>query len=99
MDDYVNVLIDKNLFKVLIIKNISLARFARTGSYIRDIFKTMDDAYDTEIHKTNRKRVPIIAPSSLIVLDFPSYLEKNMDTFGYYAIPVYPIIRSNGKVK
>ena len=78
---------------ILIIKNISLSRISKSGLWILDIFKIMDDAW--EIKRIGDKVVTEhkMPKSSLIVLDFPSYLEKNMENFGYYAIPIYcPVI-------
>jgi len=73
---------------VLIIKNMSLSRIPRSGYTIRSIFKIMDDAGSRgfldaiDIVKHGPPK------SNLIILDFPSYLEKNMDIFGAYVIPV-----------
>lgn len=87
-----NILLNEEI--VLIIKNISLSKIPSSGYHIRSIFKIMDDAWDVEgirkkIEKGNHSTmVHKMPPSSLIVLDFPSYLEKNMKSFGYYACPI-----------
>lgn len=74
---------------VLIIKNISLSKIYRSGYFIKDIFKIMDDAWEVNKSGDDVELEHRMPPSTLIILDFPSYLEKNMDTFGYYAVPIY----------
>jgi transcriptional regulator with XRE-family HTH domain len=61
---------------ILIIKNMSLSQIPRSGDTIRSVFKIMDDASSQ-------------SKSSLILLDFPSYLEKNMQSFGDYVVPIH----------
>lgn len=74
---------------VLIVKNLSLSEISDSGDLIRSIFKIMDDAWDKEASKKAKTLITLNTQSSLIVLDFPSYLEKNVGSFGYYAIPIY----------
>lgn len=82
---------------VLIIKNLSLSKISWSGNLVRSIFKIMDDAFDQEASRKAKKVIKLNPQSSLIVLDFPSYLEKNMDSFGYYAVPIYLGSPSIGK--
>jgi len=92
IDSLWKALADKMLNQeiILTIKNMSLSKIPSSGGYIREIFKIMDDAWEPEKKDgkiIQRHKKP---KSSLILLDFPSYLEKNMgSSFGYYAIPVY----------
>ena len=78
---------------MLVIKNISLSKMPKKqkGGVIRDIFKIMDDAWDSrkgdEDHVSRHKD----PKSALIVLDFPSFLENFYNEIGYYAVPVYPL--------
>ncbi len=73
---------------VLIIKNMSLSKNPDSGGLIRSIFKITDDATEKRQEGPRSVMVRKRTKSSLIILDYPSYLEKNM-VFGYYAIPVY----------
>jgi transcriptional regulator with XRE-family HTH domain len=75
---------------ILIIRNMSLSKIPKNGWYIKDIFKILDDAWvKNNADKGGETLMHLTPKSSLIVLDFPSYLEKNMDSFGYYAVPIY----------
>jgi len=74
---------------VLILKCMSQSKIARSGDHVRDIFKIIDDAWDNRWDGTEMIREYKYPKSSLIVLDYPSYLEKNMQTFWYYAVPIY----------
>lgn len=74
---------------VLILKCMSQSKISRSGDYVRDVFKIIDDAWETTWNGKEMTRRYKYPKSSLIVLDFPSYLERNMQTFWYYAIPVY----------
>ena len=76
-----NILLNEDM--ILIVKYISLSKISHSGSFMRKIFKITDDAFDFEASLEAKTQ------SSLIILDFPSYLERNMKTFGYYAIPIY----------
>ena len=82
---------------ILIIKNISSAKFPHSEDYISGIFKIMDDAWGKLIRNGEVILQHKYPKSSLIILDFPSYLEKNMQSFGYYAIPVYLLTDPWGK--
>ncbi|MDD5451501.1 MAG: helix-turn-helix transcriptional regulator [Desulfovibrionales bacterium] len=73
---------------VLIIKNMSLSKIPDSGGLIRSIFKIMDDAREKRHEGTRLIMVRKKTKFSLIILDYPSYVEKNM-IFGNYAIPVY----------
>ncbi|MDQ7838259.1 MAG: helix-turn-helix transcriptional regulator [Thermodesulfobacteriota bacterium] len=77
---------------VLIIKNMSLSKIPDSGGLIRSIFKIMDDAREKRQEGTRSVMVRKRTKSSLIILDYPSYVEKNM-MFGYYAIPIYLLSR------
>lgn len=82
---------------VLIIKNMSLSKIPDSGGLIRSIFKIMDDAMEKRQEGTRSDMVRKRTKSSLIVLDYPSYLEKNM-LWGYYAIPLY-LLSKYGDIK
>jgi transcriptional regulator with XRE-family HTH domain len=69
-----NLLLNDGL--ILIIKNISLSKIQHKGLMVRSIFKILDE---------ERINPPT---GTLILLDYPSFLEKNTD-FGYYARPIY----------
>ncbi|MBW2606382.1 MAG: helix-turn-helix transcriptional regulator [Deltaproteobacteria bacterium] len=84
---------------ILIIKNMSLSKITRSGGHIRDIFKIMDDSWDVEGARKGGQWRHLKPQSSLIILDFPSYLEKNINTFGYYAVPIYARRPNFGYVK
>ena len=73
---------------MLVIKNLSLSSLPKSeiGYYIRDVFKILDDAWELKDKKIGHKK----PNSSLILLDFPSLLEKYYREIGYYTIPVYP---------
>ena len=93
--DLLRVLIDMMLTQevILMIKNMSSSKISESGSHIKSIFKVLDDAsyyYDRMGEGWAKHEHSQIPKSSLIVLDFPSYLEKNMQSgFGYYAFPIY----------
>ena len=72
---------------MLVIKNLTLSNLPKKeiGYYIRDIFKIMDDAWETKQESFRHKK----PKSSLILLDFPSLLEKYYSEIGFYTIPVY----------
>ena len=78
---------------VLVIKNMSTSKISNAGAIIRELFKLIDD-YHIYTKEAVIKRWPEqkilheFAQSSLIVLDYPSFMENNMQ-FGYYAVPIY----------
>lgn len=98
-DSPINKLVDLLQYRlvseelILIIKNLSLSKIPNSGALVRSIFKIMDD-FDPSLYK---RRFPDIVfqhehtRSSLIIIDTPSYLEKNMKFIGYYTIPIYSI--------
>ena len=79
---------------MLVLKNLSLSGLPKKdiGMYIRDIFKIMDDAWLRKgdesyvegkiVHKTPK--------SALIIMDFPTLLERHHNEIGYYTIPIHP---------
>lgn len=73
---------------MLVIKSLSLSGLPKSdiGGYVRDIFKIMDDAWEMKEGEWGHKE----PKSSLILLDFPSFLEKYYNEIAYYTIPVYP---------
>lgn len=73
---------------VVIIKNMSKSKIPSSGGYIRSFFKILDDAWDIE-NASEQEMPHKMPPSTIIVLDFPSYLEKNMENFGFYVAPIY----------
>ena len=77
---------------ILIIKCMSISGIPSSGGMVRSIFKIMDDAWERGAF---RHKMP---KSSLVLIDYPSYLEKNM-TFGFYAVPVYLLNPYGGHVK
>ena len=75
----------------MVLKNLSSSKIPKSGSHIRSIFKIIDDAFvrqRVEPQITHKQKIP---KSTLLILDYPSYLEKNFTHFGYYVIPVYPM--------
>lgn len=78
--EYAPMLLNQEI--ILIIKNMSLSQIPRSGDTIRSVFKIMDDASSQ-------------SKSSLILLDFPSYLEKNMQSFGDYVVPIHHTLRGS----
>lgn len=84
-----NLLNDNEI--MLVIKNMSLSKIPKKdkGSHIRDIFKSMDDAW----YSTKEGNEIILKhkepKSALILLDFPSFLEKYYNDIGYYTIPIF----------
>lgn len=71
---------------ILVFKGLSQSKLPKSGDFIRGVFKIIDDA----------GREP---RSSMIILDYPSYLEKKFADFGYYAAPVYLLEPTGGWVK
>jgi transcriptional regulator with XRE-family HTH domain len=70
---------------ILILKNMSLSKIPRSGDFISSIDSFMYDyekGFD-DIYLPNGYR-----PGFLIILDYPSYLEKNMDSFGIHVVPI-----------
>ena len=77
---------------ILVLKGMSLAKIPQSGQAIRGIFKIIDDYFPELVEKRYPKlfKQDTRPTSSIIVLDYPSYLEKNMESsFGYYAVPIY----------
>jgi len=74
---------------VLILKNMSLSKISKSGHLVRDIFKITDDAWERKWNGAEMAHVEKKPKSSIIILDFPSYLEKNLTSFWYYAVPIY----------
>jgi len=84
--DLIDLMLNNDV--ILIIKNMSLSKITRSGDCIRSIFKIMDDAWDMKNIKKAGIMCHLMPKSSLIILDFPSYLEKNANIFGDYAIAI-----------
>ncbi|MBW1804436.1 MAG: hypothetical protein JRJ85_27345, partial [Deltaproteobacteria bacterium] len=74
---------------ILILKNMSRSKIPKSGHLVRDIFKITDDAWETKWNGAEMAQGVKKPKSSLIILDFPSYLEKNLTSFWYYAVPIY----------
>lgn len=84
------MLLNKDNELMIVIKALSLSKISKSAGHVRDIFKTMDDAW--EIAKKDEENIMVHAmpKSCLILIDFPSFLEKNYSKIGYYSIPIYP---------
>ncbi|MBU0994688.1 MAG: helix-turn-helix transcriptional regulator [Proteobacteria bacterium] len=82
------ILINSENEIMIVIKALSLSKIS--AGHVRDIFKTMDDAW--KMRKEGEEVIVNHAKpkSCLILIDFPSFLEKNHSKIGYYAIPIYP---------
>jgi transcriptional regulator with XRE-family HTH domain len=72
---------------VLIIKNMSLSKIPRSGDWIYSIFKLGADQIARMAEPNKISKLP---RNTLIIIDYPSYLEKNMDTFGVYVDHIIP---------
>jgi transcriptional regulator with XRE-family HTH domain len=74
---------------VMTVKGLSLSKIPRSGRLVQDIFKITDTVNENNWHESETVPGKDIQRPSLIVLDFPSYLEKNLDSFWYYSVPIY----------
>jgi len=73
---------------ILMIKNLSKSKIPQIGLLVGSIFKSAFDSkhiYAERFNVTDTKEIPITA---LIILDYPSFLEKNMNNFGYQTVPI-----------
>ena len=68
---------------VLILKNISSSKIHHSDLLIWSIYNIIKDA-PRQIYKSlnSDKNHQSLSTSTLIILDYPSYLEKNMNSFG-----------------
>ena len=73
----------------LVLKGLSTSRVSKAVNLVYDIFKTMDDAWLKQI-KAQPGGEEVLRPvkSSIIILDYPSFLENNYKLLGYYSVPV-----------
>ena len=81
---------------ILILKNISTSRIPRSVDWVLSIFKIIDDASVRVLngaglpHLENiRLKYGNYSGSSLLLLDYPSYLEKHHNLLSPYTIPMY----------
>jgi transcriptional regulator with XRE-family HTH domain len=74
---------------VLTLKGMSLSNIPNSGYLVRDIFKLTDSGNENKWHESAAVSGKNVPKPSLIVLDFPSYLEKSTASFWYYAFPIY----------
>ena len=88
-----SMLLDEEI--MLVLKNLSLSELPKKdiGFYVRDIFKIMDDAWlrkgkDEDFEEGKLKHIK--PKSALILLDFPSFLERYYNEIAYYTIAIYP---------
>jgi len=68
---------------ILVLKNMSLSKIRYSDSWIWSIFNIIKDR-EIRTDKSYKK-----VPGVLIILDYPSYLEKYINSFGQYATPIH----------
>ena len=69
---------------ILIIKNMSLSKIPRSSDWVYSIFKLGADLPEKVAKMADPNKFCELPRNTLIIIDYPSYLEKNMDTFGVY---------------
>lgn len=81
---------------ILILKNMSLSKIPNSGIYIQNIFDILRyPCKKKEVGDFNFEKKA--TNSAFIVLDYPSYMEKNMNNFGAYALPTHAMISLHEK--
>ncbi|BBO75202.1 hypothetical protein DSCW_26190 [Desulfosarcina widdelii] len=88
----INLLFKKET--LLVIKNLSLSKISHSSEIALGIHKSL--FVEKLINKNGKpfiQRAP--SPSSIILIDYPSYLEKNMERIGYYCTPIQASYGSN----
>jgi transcriptional regulator with XRE-family HTH domain len=79
---------------VIVIKELSLSKISKAREHVRSIFKISDDFHILRDIDSYKKRystidsLPEFCRSSLVILDYPSFMEKD-SSFQFYAIPIY----------
>lgn len=76
---------------ILILKSMSQSRIQNPGETVRDLFKIIQTDWNERREERAKRNDQSLVESScvLVLLDYPSFLEKNMESFGYYAHPEY----------
>lgn len=81
-------LANENTELLIVIKKLSKSKLTKKTEYITDIFKTMYDACDFKKSGTQEYMIRKKLKSCLILIDFPSFLEKYHSKIGLYTVPV-----------